>query len=129
MRSWIAWKAHSRSTSCRKSDKRYGDQVRAKSFLLSIVVALSGLARSVPAQAPTSSTSLFVAPSWATAAAPLVLRGVTVIDVNDGTRRPGQTVAIVKNRIQAIGPDGAVKVPAGARVVEARGKYLIPGLW
>ena len=33
------------------------------------------------------------------------------------------------NGIQAVGASRAVKLPKGALVVEARGKYLIPGLW
>ena len=69
------------------------------------------------------------APLRATAAAPLIFRGVTVIDVTDGARRAKQTVVIVGNRIQAIGPMDAIAVPRGARVVNARNKYVIPGFW
>jgi len=61
--------------------------------------------------------------------APLVFDGVTVIDVQWGRRLPAQRVVIVGNRIQAVGNARGVQVPAGARVVDARGKYLIPGLW
>jgi predicted amidohydrolase len=65
------------------------------------------------------------------ASAPPVLafRHVTVIDVTDGRRIPEQTVVVVGRRIQAVGPTGRVRVPKGAQVVDARGKYLIPGLW
>ena len=70
-----------------------------------------------------------VPPSLATSTAPLVFRGVTVIDVRAGRHLPNQTVVIVGNRIHALGPAKAVRVPSGARVIEARGQYLIPGLW
>ena len=54
---------------------------------------------------------------------------VTVVDVEHGTLLPTQRVVIVGNRIQAMGDTGAIKMPQGARVLDARGKYLIPGLW
>ncbi|HEX7181404.1 MAG TPA: amidohydrolase family protein [Thermoanaerobaculia bacterium] len=38
------------------------------------------------------------------------------------------TVVIQGNRIQAVGPRGQVRVPAGAHVVDAKGKTVIPGL-
>src|SRR5207249_6309134 len=40
-----------------------------------------------------------------------------------------QTVLISGNRIKAIGPDAEAGLRPGAQVVEASGKYLIPGLW
>jgi hypothetical protein len=58
-----------------------------------------------------------------------VLDGVTVIDVQQGRRIPSQRVVIVGNRIRSMGSERTVPVPKGARVVDARGKYLIPGLW
>ena len=60
---------------------------------------------------------------------PLVFENVTVIDVLDGTRLPAQRVVIIGNRIQTIGSMQTVPMPAGGRVIDARGKFLIPGLW
>src|SRR5881394_2042762 len=91
------------------------------------VLLLGGLL--VPGSAHAQQRPPLAAPPVATAAAPLVFRGVTVIDVQDGRRLPRQTVVIVGTRINAIGPAGRVRVPTGARVVDVRGKYLIPGLW
>lgn len=54
--------------------------------------------------------------------------GVTVIDVEAGERRPDRTVLIKGPRIERVGPAGGVDVPAGATVVDARGRYLLPGL-
>lgn len=59
----------------------------------------------------------------------LVFDGVTVVDVEQGKLLPAQRVVIVGNRIQAVGDTGGIKLPKNARVVDARGKYLIPGLW
>src|SRR5881394_3312528 len=59
----------------------------------------------------------------------LIFDGVTVVDVEQGKLVPDQRVVIAGNRIQTVGGAGAVKVPVGAQVVDAKGKYLIPGLW
>lgn len=58
----------------------------------------------------------------------LAITGATVID---GTGRPplvNGVVVITNGRIAAVGPAGTVTVPDGANRLDARGKYLIPGL-
>lgn len=62
-------------------------------------------------------------------AADLAIRGVTVIDVTDGALHAAQTVLVHDRRIVAVGPMDAVKVSAGAEVVDGKGRFLIPGLW
>jgi hypothetical protein len=59
----------------------------------------------------------------------LVIRGARLFDPATGTVRPTTTVVVSGNRIQAVGRDGEIPVPAGAEVVDARGKMLLPGLW
>lgn len=61
--------------------------------------------------------------------APLVFDDVTVVDVEEGKLLSGQRVVIVGDRIAAAGKHSDVTMPAGARIVDGRGKYLIPGLW
>src|SRR5438105_28465 len=39
-----------------------------------------------------------------------------------------QTIVVTGRRIAAVGPSDAVKVPAGAMVIDARGKWVVPGL-
>src|SRR5689334_10176574 len=68
-------------------------------------------------------------PAAQPATASLVFEGVTVIDVEQGKHLADQRVVVTGNRIAAVGDAMAVKVPEGARVVDAKGKYLIPGLW
>jgi imidazolonepropionase-like amidohydrolase len=41
---------------------------------------------------------------------------------------PGQTVLVVGERIERVGPEGSFELPAGTRRIEARGEWLIPGL-
>ena len=58
----------------------------------------------------------------------LVLQGGTLID---GTGRPpiADAVVVVEgNRIRAVGRRGQVPVPAGATVIEANGRTILPGL-
>lgn len=59
----------------------------------------------------------------------LVFRNARLFDPESGRSTPGTTVVISGNRIQAVGPDGKVEVPAGAEVIDAAGKTLMPGLW
>lgn len=59
--------------------------------------------------------------------APLAITNVTIVDA--GGARPGSTVLIEGRNIVATGPAASVGVPAGARVVDGSGRWLIPGLW
>jgi hypothetical protein len=60
---------------------------------------------------------------------PLVFNHVTVIDMTGAPPMPDMTVVVTGERITAIGKSGTIRLPRGARVVNAAGKYLIPGLW
>ena len=59
----------------------------------------------------------------------VAIRGVTVVDVRNGSLLPERTVLVTGNRIAAVGPAHEVAIPDGAEIVEAAGRYLIPGLW
>jgi imidazolonepropionase-like amidohydrolase len=63
------------------------------------------------------------------ASGPLALTHLTVIDVRDGTTRADTTVLIAGSRIESVGPSAAIRLPKHTRVVDARGRFLIPGLW
>ena len=52
--------------------------------------------------------------------------GGTVINVRDGSLIPGAVVVIEGDRIVSVSSGG--QAPAGATVVDARGKYVLPGL-
>lgn len=58
-----------------------------------------------------------------------VVTHVTVIDGRSAKPLIGRNVVIRGNRIIAEGPASAVTPPDGARVIDGRGKFLIPGLW
>ena len=58
----------------------------------------------------------------------LALTNVTVIDGTGAAPVPGQTVVIEGRRITAVFPSGSRTPPAGARVLDLAGHYVIPGL-
>ena len=70
------------------------------------------------------------ATTWASAAEPsLVIRNATVFDPMAKKMTPGQTVLIVADRISKVGPAESVgELPNDARVIDAQGKFVIPGL-
>jgi imidazolonepropionase-like amidohydrolase len=59
----------------------------------------------------------------------LALTHLTVIDTAGGPSRPDMTVIVQGDRILTIGQSASLEPPPNARVIDARGKYLIPGLW
>lgn len=59
----------------------------------------------------------------------LALTHVTVIDCTGGPAQPNSAVVIAQGHITAVGRNDAIRIPAGTRVVDATGKFLIPGLW
>jgi hypothetical protein len=68
-------------------------------------------------------------PNAADAQKQLVVTHVTVIDVAGGPARPDYTVVITGDRITEMGEASKVPMPEGSQVVDATGKFLIPGLW
>ncbi|HEX8733784.1 MAG TPA: amidohydrolase family protein [Pyrinomonadaceae bacterium] len=60
---------------------------------------------------------------------PLVFTRVTVIDMVDAKPRTEMTVIVEGNRIARIGKSSKIRIPNNAQVVDAGGKFLIPGLW
>jgi len=59
----------------------------------------------------------------------LVIQHARLFDAESGKLMPETTVVVASNRIQAVGHDGEVAAPAGAEVIDAKGKALLPGLW
>lgn len=59
----------------------------------------------------------------------VAITDVTVIDVRDGRLVSGSTIVLRGHRIETVGPVEAVRVPAGARRIDGRGRFAIPGLW
>jgi imidazolonepropionase-like amidohydrolase len=60
---------------------------------------------------------------------PLAITHVTVIDATGAAAQADMTVIIAGGRIVELGKTGKTRLPKNALVVNATGKYLIPGLW
>jgi len=60
---------------------------------------------------------------------PIVFTHVTLIDATGAAAKPDMTVVIAGERIVAIGQSGKMPVPKGSQVIDASGKFLVPGFW
>jgi imidazolonepropionase-like amidohydrolase len=58
---------------------------------------------------------------------PLVIRNVSVIPMDGEEVLTGQTVVVRDGRIESVGAAPAA-LPAGATIIDGRGRYLMPGL-
>ncbi|MFC2097936.1 amidohydrolase family protein [Bacteroidota bacterium] len=58
----------------------------------------------------------------------IIIKNVNVIDAVNGLRT-NQTVIISGNKIAEVGKISKIKDSSDATIIDAKGKYLIPGLW
>jgi imidazolonepropionase-like amidohydrolase len=58
-----------------------------------------------------------------------VIEHVAVVDPARGEVRADQSVVILNGRIRQVAPASEVRALTGERVVDGRGKFLMPGLW
>jgi imidazolonepropionase-like amidohydrolase len=72
---------------------------------------------------------MIVAPLLARGAPTVVLSNVTIIDGTGSPAKPDMTVIISGDRITAVVPTGSVSSPKDSLIIDASGKFLIPGLW
>ncbi len=87
---------------------------RSLTCLLLVVPALGAAASAAPRSADT-----------------VAIVGATVVHPElDGAAAvvPDNTVIIARDRIQAVGPAATIRVPRDAQVIDAHGKWVIPGL-
>lgn len=59
----------------------------------------------------------------------LVIRGARLFDPVDLSVRAGMSVLVRGERIVRVEPDADLDVPAGADLIAANGRLLLPGLW
>lgn len=63
------------------------------------------------------------------AKAPVLFDNVRLFDADKGEFLTARAVLARDGKIAAIGAAGSLKAPAGARVIDGRGKTLVPGIW
>jgi imidazolonepropionase-like amidohydrolase len=59
----------------------------------------------------------------------LVIENGTLIDGNGGDPVENAVIVVQGNQIVAAGPANQVDVPDGAEIIDAEGKWILPGLW
>ncbi len=98
-------------------------EANRRDFLRWLTTAGAGLAAAGVAPA------VFAQDAAAAGSGVVVVRGVTVVDGTDGPARPGSAVVLVGERIAWVGPTAEVPRCGSARIIDGRGRFLIPGLW
>jgi len=66
--------------------------------------------------------------SWAQRNSPIVIQGGTLIDATGQPPIEDAVIVVDGDRIKAVGKRGSVVIPRGARVIDAKGKTILPGL-
>jgi imidazolonepropionase-like amidohydrolase len=97
------------------------------SLSLALLLAACGGTQPVTPTSPATATAPAATPT-AVDPARIAFSHVTVVDPTDGSEQRDRTVVVEGDRIVAISA-GAVPGPAPGRVVDLRGKFVIPGLW
>ena len=59
----------------------------------------------------------------------LLIRNARLFDPRDLSVTPGMSVLVRGERIVRVSPDMSLKTPDGAQVIDAAGRFLMPGLW
>jgi imidazolonepropionase-like amidohydrolase len=75
-----------------------------------------------------SASLLLLLPLLSQSAPTVVLRGGTLIDVRTGNQIADSLIIVEGNRIREVGRSSDIAVPRDARVIDAQGKWIIPGL-
>ena len=57
----------------------------------------------------------------------VVLNGVTIVDTRTGALTPNREIALDEGKIVRVVPAGSLVVSGAAQLVDARGKYVVPG--
>jgi adenine deaminase len=82
----------------------------------------------LPAQTYAEVTRNLVDVAMGRAPADLVIRGGRWVCVQSGEIIPNTDIAVKGERIAYVGPDASQTIGEQTRVIEARGRYLVPGL-
>jgi imidazolonepropionase-like amidohydrolase len=61
-------------------------------------------------------------------ARPILIVGGTLIDGSGGPARANDAILIQDGRIRSMGPEATRKAPHGTRIIEATGRWILPGL-
>ena len=89
--------------------------MRSIGWFLPVVMCVTGGAQNAdPDRAPDTTT---------------YITHVTVIDTETGKEASDRTVVVASGKISDVRDSGQITAPVSAKVVDGRGKFVIPGLW
>ncbi|HJR33884.1 MAG TPA: amidohydrolase family protein [Gemmatimonadales bacterium] len=71
---------------------------------------------------------LFLAPASNQGPPVTVIEHVTVLPMDGRDSLPDHSVVVRGESIERVAPSGTIRIPGGARRIDGRGRYLIPGL-
>jgi len=83
----------------------------------------------MPAKSVVAAFFLAAAPAFGQALGPIAITHVTVINPGAASVETNRTVVIAGDRIISVTGTDKAGPPRNARVVDAAGQYMIPGLW
>ncbi|MGW2014615.1 amidohydrolase family protein [Streptomyces sp. NPDC001927] len=81
-----------------------------------------------PATAATASATTASAADARRSGGSLLIRGGSLLDPDTGAVVEDASVLIMDGTVRAAGPQGSVTVPRGVEVLEAHGRWILPGL-
>ena len=58
-----------------------------------------------------------------------VLNGVSIVDTRTGKVQAGMAIAVDGGKITRIGRAGTIRAQGSARMIDAKGKFVVPGYW
>ena len=93
-----------------------------RSMLFRLLLAVVPLTSTVAAQS--SPANMVPAPI-----SPIYITQVTVLDTVAGKELPDRTVVLSGDRILQVSETKLARPPSDAKIIDGKGKYLIPGLW
>lgn len=95
-----------------------------KGYEANVPELLAAQDRALVAVAATQTASLRRQPTAA-----VLIRNARLFDAERRIVRPGMSVLVHGDRIEAVGTDSVLRTPPRAEVIDAQGKMLLPGLW
>lgn len=76
---------------------------------------------------PVLASAILTGPVWARQETVTAIVGATIIDGNGAAPLVDGTIVVRGSRIVSVGPRDRVAVPAGARTIDGRGRWVTPG--
>lgn len=112
-----------------QAEHEAGPEVEASRRAFLRLLSLGGVGLAVAGASSGLLDAAHAAPGTDAAGEVVVLVGATLVDGTGGRPLRDSVIVLAGDRIVAVGGRHALPRPAGVRVIDLRGKYVIPGLF